>query len=300
VPVSRFFTIACSFVGCLFVASCADAGTRVAAERAGGHDDYGHALVFGQAPRRLVSLNPTTTEILFAIGAGDRLVGRSQYDVFPDSARLVRDVGPAMRPNVEAVIAARPDLVILYASGDNQSAYERLTAAHIPTYAFRIDSITQFERDTRILGRLLGDSARAAATVDTIEATLQHVRTLTSNLARPSVFIHAWDKPIIAIGGGSFLSQLVEIAGARNVYADSKLPSLTVSLEDVILRNPDYVLASPVAAPKMRVSASWAAIPAVRAGRVLVYDTTLVGRPSVQLGAAAYSLARLIHPREVK
>src|SRR5206468_1965640 len=83
----------------------------------------------------------------------------------------------------------------------------------------------------------------ATATVDTIEATLQHVRTLTSGLARPSVFIHAWDKPIIAIGGGSFLSQFVEIAGARNVYADSKLPSLTVSLEDVILRNPDYVLA---------------------------------------------------------
>jgi ABC-type Fe3+-hydroxamate transport system substrate-binding protein len=295
--VFRFFTIVCSFAGSMLVASCGGAAPRAVAS---GHDDYGHALVFGPPPRRIVSLNPTTTEILFAIGAGYRLVGRSQYDVFPDSARLVPNVGPAMRPNIEAVIAARPDLVILYASDDNHAAYDRLTAAHIPTYAFRIDSIAQFERDTRVLGQLLGDSARAATTVDSIETTLQHVRTLTAGLSHPGVFIHAWDKPIIAIGGGSFLSELIDIAGARNVYADSKLPSLPVSLEDVILRNPDFVLASPVAAPKLRASQSWSAIPAVRAGRILVYDTTLVGRPSVQLGAAAYSLARLIHPREVK
>jgi iron complex transport system substrate-binding protein len=266
----------------------------------GAHDDFGHPLAIGAAPSRIVSLNPTTTEILFAIGAGNRLVGRSQYDVFPDSARLVPNVGPAMRPNIEAVIAAKPDLVLLYASDDNRAAYDRLAAAHIPTYAFRIDSIAQFARDTRVLGRLLGDSARAATTIDTIEATLARVRAATASLPHPTVFIHAWDRPIIAIGGGSFLSELIEIAGARNVYADSPLPSLTVSLEDVIRRNPDYVLASPVAAPKMTASAQWAVIDAVRAGRVLVYDTTLVGRPSVQLGAAAHSLARLIHPNEVK
>ena len=282
-----------------FAVACHEGDARRPAS-SGVHDDFGHSLARGTPPRRIFSLNPTTTEILFAIGAGNRLVGRSQYDVFPDSARLVPDVGPAMRPNIEAVIAARPDLVLLYASDDNRTAYERLNAAHIPTYAFRIDSIAQFARDTRLLGRLLGDSARAATTVDTIEATLARVRAMTAALPRPTVFIHAWDKPIIAIGGGSFLSELVEIAGARNIYADSKLPSLTVSLEDVIRRNPEYILASPVAAPKMKQSASWAAIPAVRAGRMLVYDTTLVGRPSVQLGAAAYSLARLLHPHEVK
>ncbi|HXT18780.1 MAG TPA: helical backbone metal receptor [Gemmatimonadaceae bacterium] len=292
----RFRLVVLGFTFAALGAACRNAPPPMAQ----GHDDFGHALAIDHRPERIVSLNPTTTEMLFALGAGSRLVGRSQYDVFPDSARAVPDVGPAMRPNIEAVLAQHPDLVLLYASDDNRAAYDRLTAAKVPAFAFKIDSIEQFARDTRLIGSLLGDSARAEATVDTIEATLRRVRAMTSALPHPTVFIHAWDKPIIAIGGGSFLSELLDIAGAKNIYGDSPLPSLTVSLEDVVRRNPDFMLASPTAAPKIEASATWRAIPAVHNGHVLVYDTTIVGRPSVQLGAAAYSLARLLHPREVK
>jgi ABC-type Fe3+-hydroxamate transport system substrate-binding protein len=151
-----------------------------------------------------------------------------------------------------------------------------------------------------LLGRLTGDSARAATLVDSVAATLSVVRAATASLPRPTVFIHAWDRPIIAIGGGSFLSQLLDIAGARNVYADIAAPSAAVTLEDIVKRNPDFVLASPVSAPKMRASESWNAVPAIRAGKLLVYDTVLVGRPSVLLGAAARSLADLIHPGAVR
>jgi iron complex transport system substrate-binding protein len=263
-------------------------------------DDYGTPIVLGHAPRRIVSLNPATTEILFAIGAGPRLVGRSEYDVFPDSARLVPSVGAALRPNIESVLATRPDLVVLYASQDNRPAGERFRQAGIQTVAFKNDSIEQFARDARLLGRVTGDSARAATLVDSVMATLARVRAATANLPRPTVLIHAWDRPIIVIGGGSFLSELLDIAGARNVYADIKTPSATVTLEDIVTRNPDYVMASPVSAPKLRASESWNAVPAVRAGKLLVYDTTLVGRPSVLLGAGAVSLANLIHPGAVR
>jgi ABC-type Fe3+-hydroxamate transport system substrate-binding protein len=133
-----------------------------------------------------------------------------------------------------------------------------------------------------------------------VRATLDRVRAATASLPHPTVFIHAWDKPIIAIGAGSFMSQLLEIAGGRNVYADMPGPSATVTLEDVVQRDPDYVFASPISAPKMRASASWRTIPAVRAGKLLVYDTILVGRPSVLLGAAAVSLANLLHPGAVR
>jgi len=259
-------------------------------------DDFGNVVTVGATPRRIVSLNPTTTEILFAIGASDRLVGRSQWDVFPDSALRVPSLGQALRPNVEAVLGARPDVVLLYASDDNRPAADRLRQAGIAVVALRIDSIAEFERDTRLIGRITGDSVRADALVDSVHATLERVRAATASLPRPSVFIHAWDRPIIAIGGGSFMSQLLEIAGGKNIYADVKTPSATVTLEDVVQRNPDYVFASPISAPKMRTSAQWRAIPAVRAGKLLVYDTLLVGRPSVLLGAAAVSLANLLHP----
>jgi len=296
-PVFRFcslffaFLLACD--GCRPAERAAPPATEL-------RDDYGTPIVLGRVPRRIVSLNPATTEILFAIGAGPRLVGRSQYDVFPDSAKLVPSVGAALRPNIESVLATHPDLVVLYASQDNRPAVDRLRQAGIQTVAFKNDSIAQFDRDTRLLGRATGDSARAAAVADSVMATLARVRAATAQLPHPTVFIHAWDRPIIAIGGGSFLSELIDIAGARNLYADIPAPSATVTLEDVVKRNPDYVLASPVSAPKMRASESWNAVPAIRAGRLLVYDTVLVGRPSVLLGAAARSLANLIHPGAVR
>jgi ABC-type Fe3+-hydroxamate transport system substrate-binding protein len=296
-PVFRFRSSIAAFV--VLLAACRPA-ERAAQASAAPRDDYGTPIAMGRAPQRIVSLNPATTEILFAIGAGPRLVGRSQYDVFPDSARFVPSVGGALRPNIESVLATRPDLVVLYASQDNRPAVDRFRQAGIQTIAFKNDSIEQFARDTRLLGRATGDSARAAILVDSVMATLARVRAATTNLPRPTVLVHAWDRPIIVIGAGSFLSQLLDIAGARNIYADIVAPSATVTLEDIVKRNPDYVLASPVSAPQMRASASWNAVPAVRAGKLLVYDTVLVGRPSVLLGAAAVSLANLIHPGAVR
>lgn len=269
---------------------------RAGAER----DDFGTAIAVEAPARRIVSLNPTTTELLFAIGAGSHLVGRSQYDIFPDSAKLVPDVGPALRPNVEAVLGARPDLVLLYASEDNRAAYDRLRAAGVRVLAFKVDSIEEFKRVTVLLGRLSGDSASAQRSVDSVSATLDRVRAATAALPHPTVFMHAWDKPIIAIGGGSFMSELLDIAGARNVYADLPGPSGTVTLEDVVRRNPDYVLASAATAKKMRGSAEWRALPAVRDGRFFEYDLDLVTRPSIQLGAAAHALAIVIHPAAVR
>jgi iron complex transport system substrate-binding protein len=262
-------------------------------------DDFGTPIPTGRAPSRIVSLNPTTTEILFAIGAGKRLVGRSQYDTFPDSAKAVPSLGIALRPSVEAIVAAHPDLVILYASEDNRPAFDRLRQAGIPTVAFKLDSIEQFERDTKLLGRMTGDSLRASVVVDSVLATLERVRRATAGLRRPTVFLPTWDKPIIAIGGGSFLSELLEIAGARNIYASVHAPSATVTLEDVVQRNPDFVITGPDSGSLARVKSSWRAIPAVRDGHVLTFDLDLVSRPSVQLGAAAVALAKLLHPGSV-
>src|SRR5215470_7634035 len=106
-------------------------------------DGFGDSIVVDAAhrPSRIVSLNPTTTEILFAIGAGRRLVGRSTYDVFPSAASAVKDVGASLRPNVEAVLAVRPDLVVLYASNDNRSAALRFHQAGVRTISLKIDSI---------------------------------------------------------------------------------------------------------------------------------------------------------------
>ncbi len=297
VPVFRFRRSVLVLVSAL--ASCRASAPRSTLANV-PRDDFGTPISVGTPARRIVSLNPTTTEILVAIGAMGRLVGRSDYDTFPDSAKRIASLGPALRPNVEAVLGTRPDLVILYASDDNRTAYDRLRQAGIRTVAFKIDSIEQFRRDARMLGRLSGDSVAAATLVDTVSATLERVRRATASLPRPSVFVPTWEKPVIAIGGGSFMSELLDIAGARNIYAAVKTPSVVVALEDVVRRNPDVVLSAGDGPLKMRTTASWQTIPAVRAGHVLVYDQDQVTRPSVQLGASAVALARLFHPGAVR
>ena len=276
--------------------SAADS-TRVARTAAVTRDDFGRTLPVGASAERIVSINPATTELLFAIGAGSRLVGRSEYDLFPDSARLVPSVGPALRPNLEAILQTHPDLVVVYASSDDREAVDRLTHAGVPVVAFKIDNIEQFERDAIALGRLTGTATRAQQIVDSIADTLARVRAATAGQPRPTVFLPIWERPLIAIGGGSFMSELLDIAGARNIYADIAAPSATVTIEDVVRRNPDVILASAATAATIRGNAKWRAIPAVRSGHILVYDTTVIGRPSVRLGAAALAFAALLHPR---
>ncbi|HET6681528.1 MAG TPA: cobalamin-binding protein [Gemmatimonadaceae bacterium] len=259
-------------------------------------DDFGDTLALDSAPTRIVSLVPTTTEILFTIGAGDRLVGRSHWDHWPAAALRVPDVGDGMRPNLEAILAVRPDLVVLYAGEENRPAAQRLRAAGIPTLGLRIDRIAETQRAIRLLGLVTGDTTDARMLADSIDATLLAVRRATRGLPAPRVAWKVWDAPLMVIGGGSYLSELIEIAGGTNVYADSPEPSPQISLEDLLRRDPDLILAGPEGAGSLNRLPGWRALRAVRNGGVLVVDTALMGRPGVRLGEAAVSLAGLLHP----
>lgn len=263
-----------------FVAACATGACEraVPGPAPAVRDDYGHAVVPGAA-RRIISLNPATTEMLFAMGAGSRVVGRTTWDVYPDSARLILDMGPGLRPNLEVVLAAKPDLVILYASADNRSAADRLRSLGVTTLAVKNDSIGDLARTLRLLGIATGDSARAVTVSDSVRATLRRVRAATAGRARPSAFWYIWDSPLITIGRGSYMSELLEIAGARNLYDDIARPSPAVTLEDVVRRNPDVVIAGPDGTRNLRGDARWRALPAVAAGRIVVADTALVAKP---------------------
>ena len=263
-------------------------------------DDFDDTIHVGTPATRIVSLNPTTTEILFAIGAGSKLVGRTKWDSWPDSAKYVDDVGDALRPNIEAVLAKKPDLVLLYASNDNRTAAKQLQASGIRVLAMKVDSIAEFERATIVLGALVGDEQRARNVVDSVRATLDRVRAATAALPKTTVFYHTWEKPIITIGKHSFLNELVEIAGGKNVYGDVRAVSPIVTMEDIVSRNPDVLLVGPTTRTSLLKSVQWQAVPAVRNRKVFAYDTMVVGRPSVTLGMAAVNLANLLHPGVVK
>lgn len=259
-------------------------------------DDFGDTLRIGAVPQRIVSLNPTTTELLYAIGAGRRVVGRTSYDLYPAEVHAVPDLGPGLRPNVEAVLAAHPDLVLLYASADNREAARRLRSSGVNTAAYKIDRIADMTRVTIVLGQLVGDTTAARHTVDSVHATLDRVSKATAVLPHPSVFWPLWEAPLMSVGRGSFLNELVEIAGGRNVFADLPQPSPTVTFEELLRRDPDVIITSAKSRQRLEGVDRFKTLRAVREGHFAIIDTSFINGPSARVGASAVALARLLHP----
>jgi ABC-type Fe3+-hydroxamate transport system substrate-binding protein len=241
-----------------------------------------------------VSLLPSFTEILFAIGAGDRLVGRTQWCDYPPAALQVPSVGDGMPPNVEAVAARKPDLVVLYNSGPNVTAAKQLERIGIRTVLLDLNRLEDLGPAARTLGRLTGLEARAeslAVVMDAFTSTNLHPPSPTSTVA----FV-VWDNPPIIIGHGSYLAQLAALAGARNVFDDITAPSAQVSLETIAARDPQWiaVLSDSAVTPAFARRQEWRAVRAVRQGHFLLLPGSLFGRPGPRSGEAVKQLKALL------
>ena len=262
-------------------------------------DDLGRTVRLAGPPARIVSLVPAVTELLFALDAGDRLVGRTRYGVHPPAARSVPSVGEGVRPSVESVIARRPGLVILYAGTGNRSTLGELTRLGVPTLAVRHDRFADLYRNIERLGVLTGKAAAADSLAARIRCGLEAVARVTRDAPRRSVYLDVWEDPPYTAGSGSFLDSLVTVAGGWNVFGDLRQPSPRVSIEAVAARDPDVVVV-PLAGGSGRTPPesrpAWRAVPAVAAGRVRTVDGDLLDRLGPRVDEAAGALAAAVHP----
>ena len=248
----------------------------------------------GPPARRIVSLLPSFTEILFDIGAGDRVVGRTTWCDYPPAALAVPSVGDGMPPNIEAVAARQPDLVVLYNSGPNVTAARQLERIGIRTVLLDLNRLEDLGPATRTLGRLTGLEQRAdslALVMDSLTSTNVHPPPPSATVA----FV-VWDNPPIIIGRGSYLDELATLAGARNVFHDVAAPSSQVSLETIAARDPQWiaVLSDSAEAPAFAKRREWRAVRAVREGHFLLLRGSLFGRPGPRSGEAIRQLRALL------
>jgi iron complex transport system substrate-binding protein len=262
-------------------------------------DDWGRTVALAAPARRIVSLSPSSTEILFALGAGSRLVGRTAYCDFPPAARAVADVGNGIEPNVEAVAARHPDLVVLYASAANRAAEQGLAALRIPVAVLKLDVAADVVSAARRLGTLTGLARGADSLVAAFDSALRAVAmdAAARRERRPRIYVDVWANPPMTVGAGSYLNQVLQAAGAVNSFGDLGASSAPVSLESIAAREPDAVLVlapDTARAPDLASRPGWNAVRAVREGRVLVVDASLYGRPGPRMPLAAADLARRI------
>ncbi len=242
--------------------------------------------------RRIVSLLPSFTEILFDIGAGDRLVGRTTWCDYPPAALAIPSVGDGMPPNIEAVAARNPDLVVLYNSGPNVAAARQLQRIGIRTVLLDLNRLEDLAPATRALGHLTGQDDQA----ESLAVVLDSLAGRPPPDATTSLVFVVWDNPPIVIGRGSYLDQLARLAGARNVFHDVAQPSSQVSLETIAARDPHWiaVLSDSGVTPAFARRREWRAVRAVREGHFLVLPGSLFGRPGPRSGTAVQQLRGLL------
>lgn len=295
----------------LLTAGCAapadrsgDAGAAVAPDQAEGgaveaRDDAGRSVRLARPARRVLSLVPSGTEMVAALAGPERLVGRTRYDDDPALAALPT-VGGGVDPSLEAIVALRPDLVLVWESEAQGTMRGQLTAAGIPTFALQSSDTADVFSAMARLGRLLGRDQAATKLAARVRGQLDSVRLAVASRPTPTVLYVVGVTPAMTAGTSTFVIELLGVAGGRSAFPDISDGWPTLSLEEIVSRDPDIVLLPVSDDPTVRVStlqrtAGWRELRAVREGRIVTVSASLVNRPGPRMGEAAAALARAIH-----
>ena len=267
-------------------------------------DDAGREVVLEAEPQRIVSLAPSNTEIVCALDACDRIVGVTDFDDYPAEIGDVEKVVVGAQVDVEAVVAAEPDLVI--AAGNEltpTAVIEQLAGLNVPVMTLYPESLEEIYADIELVGQALdlGDAARAL--VDDMTSRVEAVQTTVADLEPPRTFyeVGVFEGTIYTAGEGSFLASLIEAAGGDPITGDAL--STSIEIEDLVAADPELILLGdasydPTITPEsVAARQGWGTMTAVADGRVVVVtDDVVITRPGPRIVDGLEALARAIHP----
>ncbi|MBP1723413.1 MAG: ABC-type transporter cobalamide binding protein [Deltaproteobacteria bacterium] len=268
-------------------------------------DEAGRTLEVNGPPQRIVSVAPNVTEILFALGLEDRLVGVSVYCQYPPEALKKEKIGGYINPSLEKIVALRPDLVIGIAEGDLKTFVDKLAGLKVPVYIANPRDALQVLTSIQKIGEVTFAQEPARKIVRSMEERVWTIQDKVQGQPRPRV-LHILDfNPLISAGKGTFVDDLIRFAGGRNVAetATGKYPRF--SMEEVLVQDPEVILLASMKSRDPMVKQRrwwerWKTISAVKQGRIYVLDSDLIHRPSPRMAEGLERVARAIHPEVFK
>lgn len=277
----------------LGVALIAEAGYPVKVK-----DDLGFVTTVTQKPVRIVSLAPSHTEILFALGVGNRVVGRTDYCNYPAEVSKVPSIGGYSQPSLESVMAVKPDLV-LASLGTPKEVVDQLRKMGIPVIAYNPETISDITNLIWEVGKITDTEGTAVVQVQKIKDRVAAVQKTVQNAPRPTVFWEIWHDPIYTAGQNTYVNDLINLAGGVNIAADTKGWPV-YNLETLLTRNPDVYIAvqdhGTVGPGNIPGRPGFSQLKAVKNNRVYIMDADVVNRPGLRLIDGLEALARFLHP----
>ena len=288
-------------------AASGDATTSTAAQASEGTfpvtitDDDGVTVTIGAKPVRIVSTKPASTEILFAIGAGDRVVGVSSLDDYPPEAANIAKVGD-FQPNPEAIMGLSPDLVISYSGYEEQM--DPIAAEGAPVITFNPSTVDGIYANITTLGAATGNTGQAAALVESLKAEMKKISGAAYAAGSAPKVFYAVDNTLWTVGPGTFVDDMLKLANAVNVGAmqgsnGGAQQYYQFAAEQLIAADPDVILLPSTAfktVEEFTKDARFSALTAVKDGQVYLVDDTIITRPGPRIAEGFKALVLAIHP----
>lgn len=228
-------------------------------------DDTGGVVELAAPARRIVSLAPHATEILYVAGAGDYLVGAVEYSDYPEAAMRIPRVGSYAGLDLERIVALRPDLVIAWQSGNPPAQVERLRALGLAVYVSEPRHIEDVATNIERLGRLAGTTDAALRAAQAFRQRHDGLRRRYAGRPPVTVFYQIWDQPLMTVNGRQLISDVIRLCGGRNVFADLPILAPTVDVEAVLAADPEAIVASGAGAARPEGLDAWRHWPQLRA-----------------------------------
>jgi iron complex transport system substrate-binding protein len=268
-------------------------------------DEVGREVAFPFPPKRIVSLAPNITEILFSLGLDEEIVGVSIHCNFPEKAKSKVRVGSYISLDFEKVTSLKPDLIIATGVGNTRDMVDRLGKLGFQTYVIYPKNFDDILKSIAHIGQVVNREKEARMIIEGMRKRSQRVIELTKGLPRPKVFIQIGDAPVVTVGKGSFADDLIRLAGGENIAKKEKEVYPRFGMEEILKRSPEVIVISSMN-PKgdyqkiLQEWTRWKTIPAVRNGRIHLIDSDLLDRPSPRIIDGLEELAKVLHPERFK
>lgn len=251
-------------------------------------DDGGDEIRLAHLPARIVSLAPHVTELLFAAGASEQVIGAVEFSDYPEQAKSIPRVGSYNKFDLERIVALNPDLIIAWKSGNPDSQVNELIKLGFKVYFNEPRQLEDVAQSLRQLGRLLATEAIANPVAREYEQRLSALRNQFKNRAKVRVFYQVWKEPLFTVNGEHIISRVIELCGGVNVFSDLKVLAPNIDKEAVIAENPDVIVAgmNDSRLDWLSIWKQWTSINAVKNNHLYAIDADLIVRhtPRILLG----------------